>query len=457
MTNNLIGRDVSQRRRRVLILGAAGRDFHNFNTVFRDAPDIQVIAFTAAQIPGIDHRTYPAVLAGPLYPAGIPILPQSRWTELVKSGDVDEVVLAYSDLPHTEVMHIASRALAEGADFRLLGPKSTMLASSKPVVSICAVRTGCGKSPMARFVAQRLREKGLRIAVVRHPMPYGDLAKQAVQRFASLADLAAADCTIEEREEYEPHLAAGDVVFAGVDYERILRRAETEADVIIWDGGNNDFSFYRPDLDIVLADPHRPGDELAYYPGETNLERAGVVVLTKVDTADPGDVRRVRENVASVNPMATLVETAMPLTVDNEGAIRGKRVLVIEDGPTLTHGGMGYGAGVLAAHRFGVAELVDPRPFAVRSIKGVFEAFPHLGPVLPAMGYNAEQVQDLETTISATPCDAVLVASPVDLARLLRLDKTFVRVRYEVEERAEPKLSTILDEFIAREVKVSAR
>ena len=437
-------------RRRVLILGAAGRDFHDFNVVFRDAPAYEVVGFTAAQIPNIAGRTYPPQLAGPLYPAGIPILPQKGWEDLVRTRGVDEVVFAYSDVSHLDVMHVASRALAGGADFRLPGPRSTMLRSSRPVVSVCAVRTGCGKSPLARFVAGVFRAAGLRVAVVRHPMPYGDLVEQAVQRFATLEDLERADCTIEEREEYEPHIAAGDLVFAGVDYERILRAAESEADIILWDGGNNDLPFFRPDLEIVLADPHRPGHETTYFPGEANLVRADVVVLTKVDTADREDVRDVRENVRLVNPRATVVEMAMPLRVDNEQTVRGKRVLVIEDGPTVTHGGMGYGAGLLAARRFGAAALVDPRPYAVGSIKPVFEAYPQLGPVLPAMGYGDEQIADLEATIEAVPCDLVVVASPVDLRRLLRLSKPAVRVSYEVEERGEPKLSPLLREFAAR-------
>ena len=437
------------RRRRVLILGAGGRDFHNFNTVFRDAPAYEVVGFTAAQIPNIAGRVYPAELAGPLYPAGIPVYAEAEMEELITSRAIDEVILSYSDLSHVNVMHIASRAVARGADFRLLSARSTMLRSTRPVVSICAVRTGAGKSPLARLVARVLRERGLRVAVVRHPMPYGDLVKQAVQRFATLADLAEADCTIEEREEYEPHIAAGDLVFAGVDYERVLRRAEAEADVILWDGGNNDLPFFQPDLEIVLADPHRPGHETTYYPGEANLLRADVVVLTKVDTADPQDVRDVEENVRRVNPRATVIKTAMPVRLDDASAVRGKRALVIEDGPTLTHGGMAYGAGTLAATRAGAAQLVDPRPYAVGSIKLVFEAFRQLGPVLPAMGYGDEQVRDLEVTIRAVPCEVVVVASPVDLRRLMQIDKPAVRVSYEVEEMGEPKLTPILREFAA--------
>jgi predicted GTPase len=437
-------------RRRVLILGAGGRDFHNFNTVFRDRREYEVVGFTATQIPNIDGRTYPAELAGSLYPAGLPIFPQDDLHELIAALMVDEVVFSYSDISHMDLMHLASRVVAQGADFRLLSARSTMLASTRPVVSICAVRTGCGKSPLARFVARSFRKRGMRVAVIRHPMPYGDLAKQAVQRFATLADLGRADCTIEEREEYEPHIEAGDLVFAGVDYERILRRAEQEADIIIWDGGNNDLPFYKPDIEIVVADPHRPGHETTYYPGEPNLLRADVVVLSKVDTANIENVWAVRDNVQLHNPDATIVEMAMPLTVDDAKAIRGKRVLVIEDGPTLSHGGMGYGAGYLAARRFGAGELIDPRKYAAGSIGAVYKAYPHMGPLLPAMGYSEEQMRDLKATIDAVPCDTVVVASPVDLSRLLHFNKPSVRVRYEVEELGEPKLSTILAGFMAQ-------
>jgi predicted GTPase len=437
-------------RRRVLILGAGGRDFHNFNTVFRDNSAYEVVGFTATQIPNIDGRTYPAELAGSLYPSGIPIYSQDELPELITSLMVDEVVFSYSDISHLNLMHLASKAVATGADFRLLSARATMLASTRPVVSICAVRTGCGKSPLARFVARSFRDRGMRVAVIRHPMPYGDLVKQAVQRFGSLDDLARAECTIEEREEYEPHIEAGDLVFAGVDYERILRRAELEADIIIWDGGNNDLPFFKPDLEIVVADPHRPGHETTYYPGEPNLLRAGVVVLSKVDTADIENVWQVRDNVHLNNANATIIEMAMPLTVADPKAVRGKRVLVIEDGPTLSHGGMGYGAGFLAAKRFGAAELVDPRPYAVGSLGPVYKAFPHMGPILPAMGYGEDQMRDLKQTIDAVPCDVVLVASPVDLSRLLHFDKPAVRVRYEVEELGEPKLSTILHGFMAQ-------
>jgi predicted GTPase len=451
MTNH----DENQPRRRVIILGAGGRDFHNFNTVYRDDPAYEVVAFTAAQIPDIDKRRYPAELSGELYPAGIPVYPQDGWEHLVRAQRIDEVNLAYSDLSHMEVMHIASRALAAGADFRLIGPRETMVPSTKPVVSICAVRTGCGKSALTRYVARIFRQQGLRIAAVRHPMPYGDLRKQAVQRFATMGDLTAADCTIEEREEYEPHIAAGSLVFAGVDYERILREAEKEADVILWDGGNNDFSFFKPDLEIAIADPHRPGHETAYYPGETNILRADVVVLAKVDTADPKSVQDVEASVRAVNPGAAIIQTAMPLSLDDPDVIRGRRVLVIEDGPTLTHGGMAYGAGTLAAKRFGAGELIDPRPYAVGSIRPVFDNFRHLGPVLPAMGYSEAQVRDLEATIRAVPADAVVVASPEDLRRLVKLDKPSVRVGYEVAEIGGNQLERLLIEFAGR-IKVAA-
>jgi predicted GTPase len=439
-----------------LILGAGGRDFHNFNTVFRRNIAYEVVGFTATQIPDIDGRTYPHELAGELYPEGIPIYSQDDLPKLIKDLDVDEVVFSYSDISHMDLMHLASKVVATGADFRLLGGRSTMLTSTRPVVSICAVRTGSGKSPLARFVARNFRQRGLRVAVIRHPMPYGDLAKQAVQRFDTMEDLDHANCTMEEREEYEPHIEAGDLVFAGVDYEHILRLAEQEADLILWDGGNNDLPFFQPDLEIVVADPHRPGHETTYYPGEANLLRANVVVLSKVDTANIENVWQVRDSVHLHNPDATIIEMAMPLTVDDPKQIRGKRVLVIEDGPTLSHGGMAYGAGFLAAKRFGALELVDPRPFAAGSIGPVYKKYPHMGPVLPAMGYGEDQIHDLKATIDAVPCELVLVASPVDLGRLLHLDKPSVRVRYEIEELGEPKLTTILNGFMAQFPAVSS-
>jgi predicted GTPase len=440
----------SSARKRVLILGAGGRDFHNFNTVFRKAADYEVVGFTATQIPNIAARTYPHELSGSVYPNGIRIYAQEDLDSLITSLAVDEVVFSYSDISHVDLMHLASRIVAQGSSFRLLGAGQTMLESTRPVVSVCAVRTGCGKSPLTRFAARIMRQEGLRVAVVRHPMPYGDLTNQAVQRFATIEDLRLADCTIEEREEYEPLIEAGDLVFAGVDYERILRRAEAEADVIIWDGGNNDLPFFKPDLEIVLVDPHRPGHETTYYPGEANLLRADVIVLTKVDSAKPENVQYVRETAQRANPGAVVTETAMPLSVDNQAAVEGKRVLVIEDGPTLSHGGMSYGAGFLAARRYGAVELVDPRPFAAGTIKQVFEEYPHIGPVLPAMGYGAGQMRDLKQTIDAVDCDTVIVATPVDLKRLLAFDRPSVRVRYEVEEIGEPRLSPILRDFAAR-------
>ena len=418
----------------VVIMGAAGRDFHNFNVVFRDDPAYRVVAFTATQIPNIAGRTYPPELAGSLYPNGIAILPEENLESIIASYAVDQAVFAYSDVSHEQVMHEASRVLAAGADFRLLGPNATMLRSSKPVISICAVRTGAGKSPAARVVAGWLRESGRRVAVVRHPMPYGNLVRQAVQRFATLDDLDRADCTIEEREEYEPHLRQGQVVFAGVDYERILRRAESEADVILWDGGNNDLSFFEPNVEIVLVDPLRAGHENRYFPGEVNLLRADVIVITKVDTADSAQVQAVRLAVGAANPDAQIIESTMPLRVDQPDVLRGKRVLVIEDGPTVSHGGMTYGAGVLAAKRYGAAALVDPRPAAVGGLRDTFLANPHLEALLPAMGYGGDQLRDLEETIKGVDCDLVLIGTPVDLKRVIDIRQPTVRVSYEFEE-----------------------
>ena len=434
----------------VLILGAAGRDFHNFNVAFRDSRDFRVIAFTATQIPGIANRAYPPELAGPLYPEGIPILPEDELEEIIFGERVDAVVFSYSDLSHESVMHLASRAVAAGADFWLLGAAHTQLQAAVPVVSVCAVRTGCGKSPVSRRVAQELRELGWRPLVVRHPMPYGDLAAQRVQRFASLEDLDLHRCTIEEREEYEPHIRQGSVVYAGVDYAAILRQAEAEADVILWDGGNNDTPFYCSDLEIVVADPHRAGHELLYYPGEVNLRRAQVVIINKVDTAEEPDIEIVRRNVRRVNPRAIVVEAESRVSVAGAGAIAGRRVLVVEDGPTLTHGEMTYGAGVVAARQFGAAERVDPRPYAVGSIRETFERFPHLDRLLPAMGYSETQCRELEETINRTPADLVLVATPVNLGRLLRLNKESLRVSYEIAERTRPTLREILSGFAAR-------
>jgi predicted GTPase len=430
--------------RRVIILGAAGRDFHNFNVVFRDEPDYQVVAFTATQIPDIAGRRYPPELAGDLYPFGIPIAPEDSLERLIREHGVHEVVFAYSDVSYDHVMHVASRAMAAGADFRLLGAEATMLMSSVPVVSVCAVRTGSGKSQTTRRVAEILRERGLRVVVIRHPMPYGDLVKQAVQRFASSEDLDRHECTIEEREEYEPHLERGTVVYAGVDYGAILAEAEREADVILWDGGNNDLPFFEPELEIVVLDPHRAGHELKYFPGEANLRRADVAVINKVGTAPPEGLETVRENLRMANPTAVVVEANSPITVSDPGAIQGKRVLVVEDGPTLTHGEMAYGAGAVAAREHGAAELVDPRPYAVGSIKEAFEKYPQTEYVLPAMGYGEEQIKELEETIRATPCDLVVIGTPVDLRRLVKIDKPAVRVTYDLAERGKPDLAEVL-------------
>ncbi len=430
--------------KRVVIIGAAGRDFHNFNVYFRDNPDYQVVAFTATQIPNIEGRRYPPELAGRLYPEGIPIYPEEELTELIRRYQADQVVFAYSDVSHEYVMHKASQVLVAGADFCLMGTGSTMLTSRKPVVAVCAVRTGSGKSQTTRHVCDVLRRMGHRVVVVRHPMPYGDLTAQVVQRFATYEDLDRYRCTIEEREEYEPHIERGVIVYAGVDYERILRQAEEEADIIVWDGGNNDLPFFRPDLHIVVADPHRPGHEVRYHPGEANLRAADVVVINKVDTADPDGIAHVRRNIQEVNPQAIVLEAASPIFVEDPGAIQGRRVLVIEDGPTLTHGEMAYGAGVTAARRFGAAELVDPRPYAVRSIAETFRKYPHIGPLLPAMGYGEEQIRDLEETINATPCDLVLAATPVDIRRLLKVRYPVDRVRYELQVIGQPTLEEIL-------------
>ncbi len=432
-------------RIRVLIMGAAGRDFHDFNVFFRDQECYEVVAFTATQIPNIEGRLYPPELAGPLYPRGIPIFPEDELEELIATEGVDQVVFAYSDVPHEYVMHKASQVLAAGADYRLLSGKHTMLESTKPVVSICAVRTGCGKSQTTRRVSDILQAMGKKVVAVRHPMPYGDLVAQACQRFADYEDLDRYDCTIEEREEYEPHIDRGVVVYAGVDYERILREAEKDADVILWDGGNNDLPFFKPDLHLVLTDPHRAGHELLYHPGEANLRLADVVVINKIDTADLSDVATVRENVRSINPGAIIVEAASPITVQNPEAIRGKRVLVIEDGPTVTHGDMAFGAGIVAARRFGAAEIIDPRPFAVRSIRDTFQKYPATGPLLPAMGYGLEQRRDLEETISRTPADLVLIGTPIDLCRVVNIRQPSQRVRYELQEIGRPTLVEILE------------
>jgi predicted GTPase len=433
-----------------IIIGAAGRDFHDFNTRYRNNPGYRVVAFTAAQIPDIDGRTYPRELAGKLYPDGIPIHAESELANLIREHSVDECVMSYSDLPHVQVMHKAALVNAAGADFKMLGAASTMLASTKPVIAVCAVRTGCGKSQTARRINEVLKGLGLKTATIRHPMPYGDLAKQACQRFATYDDLEKHECTIEEREEYEPHLAMGNLVFAGVDYEQILRAAEKEADVILWDGGNNDLPFYKPDLYIVVADPHRAGHELTYYPGETNTRMADIVVINKVDTAKPEDVQTVEDNVRKVNPNAKIIRAKSPVSVDDPDAVRGKRVLVVEDGPTLTHGEMTFGAGHVAARQFGAATLVDPRPYAVGSIKDTFEKYSHLTEILPAMGYGDTQVSELQQTINAIDCDLVLIGTPIDLERLLEIEKPAMRVRYELDEQAKVQLSSEIERAVKR-------
>ena len=431
-------------RTRVLIMGAAGRDFHNFNVFFRENDAYEVVAFTATQIPNIEGRLYPDVLAGPRYPKGIPIHPESELRRLIKELNVDQVIFAYSDVSHEYVMHKASEVLAAGADFRLMGMRATQIASSKPVVSIGAVRTGSGKSQTTRRVTQVLQELGYTVAAIRHPMPYGNLVAQTAQRFASYDDLDEYDTTIEEREEYEPHLDRGVVVFAGVDYERILRLAEQEVDIVVWDGGNNDLPFYKSDLHIVVVDPHRPGHEMTYHPGEANLRAADVVVINKVDTADLKNIILVREHIVQVNPTAQIVEAASPIFLDDPGAIRGKRVLVIEDGPTLTHGEMAYGAGVIAAQRFGAAEIIDPRPYAVGTILDTYRKYPATGRVLPAMGYGERQTKELEETINHTPADLVIVATPIDLRRIVNIKVPSQRVRYELQEIGRPTLADIL-------------
>jgi len=435
---------------RTLIMGAAGRDFHNFNVFFRDNKDYEVVAFTATQIPNIDGRRYPAELAGKMYPNGINIYPESDLVKLIKEMKVDQVVFAYSDVPHEYVMHKASIVLAAGADFRLMGTRDTQIKSTKPVVSVCAVRTGSGKSQTTRRVSMILRGLGYKVAAIRHPMPYGDLVKQKVQRFATYADLDKQECTIEEREEYEPHIDNGVIVYAGVDYEAILRQAEKEVDIILWDGGNNDFPFFVSDLQIVVADPHRPGHEKAYHPGETNVRAADVFVINKVDTANTEAVMQVRESLHQLNPDALVIEAASPLFVDNPEAIRGKRVLVIEDGPTLTHGEMAYGAGWVAARRFGAAEIVDPRPYAVGSILATYEKYPGTGPILPAMGYGDEMTRDLEKTIESADVDLVVSATPIDLTRILKVKKPMQRVRYELQEIGQPTLEDILKKKFAQ-------
>jgi len=437
-----------QEQTRVVIMGAAGRDFHNFNMVFREDPRSHVVAFTASQIPDIAGRRYPPSLAGAGYPDGIPIVDESRLDALCRAENVDQVVFAYSDVSHAEVMHRASLVLATGADFLLLGPQRTMLSAAVPVIAICAVRTGCGKSQTTRWLAKLLKSKGLRVAVIRHPMPYGDLEKQSVQRFAQSADLDAADCTIEEREEYEPHLAMGSIVYAGVDYAEIVARAEREADIILWDGGNNDFSFIRPDLHIVLVDPLRPGNETSHYPGEAVLRMADVVLLAKVNSAADADIQSVTENVRRINARATIVRGASPVTLDDPAAVRGRRVLVIEDGPTITHGGMPYGAGYVAATQAQAAEIVDPRAAAHVDIAPVYAQYPHIGNVLPALGYHPAQLEALRATINAVDADVVISATPCDIGALIDIDKPVVRARYEFAEAGEPGLGSLIETFL---------
>ncbi|MFW9934777.1 MAG: cyclic 2,3-diphosphoglycerate synthase [Candidatus Thorarchaeota archaeon] len=434
-------------RTRVIIMGAAGRDFHNFNVYFRDNEEYEVVAFTATQIPGIEDRIYPPILAGKLYPKGIPIYPEEILPALVKEHDIEQVIFAYSDVSHLDVMHLASWVHSTGADFRLMGPTTTMLKSKKPVVAICAVRTGAGKSQTSRRVVEILRKKGLKVVVIRHPMPYGDLAEQVCQRFETLADLKKYKTTIEEMEEYEPHIDRGAVVYAGVDYGKILEEAEKEADVIVFDGGNNDFPFYVADIHIVIADPHRAGHEVMYHPGETNLRMADVVIINKIDTAEPECIEQVRRTTRVVNPRAIIIDAASPLFVDDPEAIRGKRALVIEDGPTLTHGEMEIGAGWVAADKFGAAEIIDPRPYAVGSIKRTFEKYDHLSEILPAMGYGAEQVKELEKTINAVDAEVVVIGTPIDLGRVVKINKPSVRVRYELQEIGKPTLDDVFKKF----------
>lgn len=434
-------------RKKVIIMGAAGRDFHNFNLRFRDNDEFEVVAFTATQIPDIEGRTYPAELAGRLYPQGIPIHPEEALAELIKQHQVDSVVFAYSDVPHEYVMHKAALANAAGADFWLLGTSTTSLKSKVPVIAICAIRTGCGKSQTTRRVSDILKAAGKKLVAIRHPMPYGDLAAQRVQRFANYDDLRKHKCTIEEREEYEPHLDRGTIVYAGVDYGAILAQAEQEADIILWDGGNNDTPFYQPDLHIVVTDPLRAGHETTYYPGETNLRMADVVIINKIDTANFEDVEFVRENIRSVNPDAIIIDAASPLSVEQPELIRGKRALVVEDGPTLTHGEMTFGAGVVAAEKFGAAEIVDPRPWVVGRIAETFEKYPDIGTLLPAMGYGEEQVNDLETTINKTDCDVVIIGTPIDLRKIIKIKKPAVRVMYELQEIGKPNLEDVLARF----------
>ncbi|TVR40881.1 MAG: GTPase [Bacteroidia bacterium] len=439
---------MQKNRKNVIIIGAAGRDFHNFNTYYRNNENYNVVAFTAAQIPDIDGRKYPAELAGEMYPDGIPIHNQSELSRLIKELDVDVCAFSYSDVSYEEVMAVGAEVNAAGADFLLIGPKETMIKSTKPVIAVGAVRTGCGKSQTSRRIIEALMNHGMKVVAIRHPMPYGDLVAQKVQRFATIDDLKKHNCTIEEMEEYEPHVVRGNVIYAGVDYEAILREAEKEADVIIWDGGNNDFPFYKPDMMVTVVDPHRPGHELTYYPGETTLRLADIVVINKMDSAGPEGIQAVRENIAKVNPTAKVVDGASPLTVDKPELIKGKRVLVVEDGPTLTHGHMKIGAGTVAARKYGAAEFIDPRPYAVGRLKETFEIYPEIGVLLPAMGYGDQQINDLEATIRNTDCDTVVIGTPIDLSRVIKIDKPTAKVGYELQEIGHPILCDLVCDFL---------
>ena len=436
-------------KKKIIIMGAAGRDFHNFNTRYRNDKSVEVVAFTATQIPDIQGRVYPKALAGKLYPKGIPIYDESELLDLIKKHRADEVIFSYSDVPYQYIMEKAAHVMAAGARFAVEGALPTQIKCKKPVVAVCAIRTGCGKSQTTRRVAEVLQNMGKQVVVIRHPMPYGDLAKQACQRFADLKDLDKHKCTIEEREEYEPHIMRGVVVYAGVDYEMIIRQAEKEADVVLWDGGNNDMSFYQTDFQFTVVDPHRAGHELSYYPGQVNLLLANAIVINKIDSADPEGIAMVRENIAAYNPSAVVIDAASPIQVDRPELIRGKRVLVVEDGPTLTHGEMQYGAGVVAAGKYGAAELVDPRPYTVKSITATFNKYPDIGMLLPAMGYGDQQVKDLETTINRTECDSVIVATPIDLSRILKIKHPTTRVYYSLQEIGTPTVATVLEEFFA--------
>jgi len=436
------------KRKRILIMGAGGRDFHTFNTRFKNEADYEVVAFTATQIPGIDNKTFPASLSGPLYPNGIPIFPENRLADLIRDESIDAVVFAYSDVSHKYVMHQASSIVSAGADFWLFSVAGSMIRSEKKVVSVCAVRTGCGKSQTSRKIARILQDHGKKVGVIRHPMPYGNLEKQRVQKFATFDDLEKQECTIEEMEEYEPYIAMGCPIFAGVDYEAILREAEKESDIIIWDGGNNDFPFYLPDLEIVVVDPHRAGDERSYYPGEVNFKRADVIIINKMDTAEASAVRLVKENIQACNSSAVVIEARSPVYASQGQMISGQRVLVVEDGPTLTHGGMKYGAGTLAAQLYGAKEIVDPRPWLTGSLIDTFEKYPEIGSLLPAMGYGKKQIEDLEQTINASDCDCVVVGTPIDLGRIINIKKPSVRVTYELEEVGTPNLETVLKPFV---------